>query len=298
MLADDGRHQPGDDPLWNESWYLDFWRPDGSLGGYVRLGLYPNLGRSWYWACLVREGLPLVTVIEHEAPLPKPPGLELRFSGLWTDVVAGEALSHMSVGLEAFGLALDDPTEVYRTGRGDPVPLGFDLEWDTDGAVFEYDVTTRYEVPCRVHGEILVGQEAIELDGWGQRDHSWGVRDWWQIGWCWHSGRLDDGAPFHATIVDDRAWSIGYVGADAAPIGTGALTADLDDEGLARSARIRLDDLYLALEPVSWSPVLLTAPDGRVSRLARALVRYTAADGRTGCGWLELNQPQGTSNGV
>ena len=76
--ADEGRHAPGDDRFWSESWYMDFHRDDGSLGGYVRVGLYPNLGVTWYWACLVRAGQPLVTVIDNEAPLPRPPGLELR----------------------------------------------------------------------------------------------------------------------------------------------------------------------------------------------------------------------------
>ena len=51
--SDEGHHPPGDDPLWNESWYFDFVTADGSLGGYVRLGRYPNLGVVWYWACLV-----------------------------------------------------------------------------------------------------------------------------------------------------------------------------------------------------------------------------------------------------
>ena len=30
-----GRHQPGPEPRWNESWYFDWAQPDGSLGGYA-----------------------------------------------------------------------------------------------------------------------------------------------------------------------------------------------------------------------------------------------------------------------
>ena len=51
--ANEGRHTPDDERYWNESWYLDFVTDDGSLGGYVRTGLYPNLGVCWYWACVV-----------------------------------------------------------------------------------------------------------------------------------------------------------------------------------------------------------------------------------------------------
>ena len=47
--ADEGRHEPTDEPLWSESVYLDFFDVDRGIGGYVRLGILPNLGRCWYW---------------------------------------------------------------------------------------------------------------------------------------------------------------------------------------------------------------------------------------------------------
>ena len=44
---DEGRHEPdAADELWNESWYFDFAAADGSLGGYVRVGLYEHLSVS------------------------------------------------------------------------------------------------------------------------------------------------------------------------------------------------------------------------------------------------------------
>lgn len=66
---DEALHPVGSEQLWNESWYFDFASADGSVGGYVRLGLYPNWGRAWYWACLVRDGQPLVMLADNEAPL-------------------------------------------------------------------------------------------------------------------------------------------------------------------------------------------------------------------------------------
>ncbi len=50
---DERRHVPDDHPLWNESYYFDWFGADGAVGGYVRVGIYPNLDRVWYWACLV-----------------------------------------------------------------------------------------------------------------------------------------------------------------------------------------------------------------------------------------------------
>jgi hypothetical protein len=299
--ADEGRHPPDGDPLWNESWYFDFTAADGRLGGYVRLGLYPNLGVAWYWACLVGEDRPLVTVIEHEAPIPKT-GLEVRADGLWCDHVCETPFEHWTLGLEAFAVALDDPTEVYRSGAGDRTALGIDLEWEVDGGVYPYPGVTRYEVPCRVHGQVLVGSETIELDGHGQRDHSWGRRDWWSFPWCWTAGRLDDGTVFHASrpLIEGIRYEPGYTGVAGSAGGDGLevvdgfeATEELGAEGLPTSARMRVGLLALSVEPRWFAPVRLDGPDGRVSRFPRALCRFTAADGRTGHGWTEGNQPQG-----
>src|SRR5688572_30032002 len=85
-VQDEGRHEPGPDQLWNESWYFDFAAPDGSVGGYVRLGLYPALGVAWYWGYLVRQGEQLLVVRHHEAALPRAGTLEVREEGLWSQL--------------------------------------------------------------------------------------------------------------------------------------------------------------------------------------------------------------------
>ena len=54
--ADEGRHLPGTEELWGESWYHDWAASDGSYGGYLRLGLYPNRNVVWYWVALVYDG--------------------------------------------------------------------------------------------------------------------------------------------------------------------------------------------------------------------------------------------------
>lgn len=303
--SDEGRHPPGSEALWNESWYFDWATDDGRLGGYVRLGLYPNLGVAWYWACLVGEDRPLVTVIDHEVPLPGS-GLEVRSEGLWAAHNTETAFDHWSLGCEAFAVGVDDPADVYGELRGDRVPFGFDLEWETVGGVYPYPGVDRYEVPCRVTGDVLVGQERLAIDGSGQRDHSWGVRDWWTYGWCWSSAALDDGTRTHGTHVslgDDLLFSTGYVqppDGRPVPMLVTERTQVLGPDGLPTEGRLTLgnpagpgtEGLELAVTPVAFSPVLIEAPDGRRSRFPRALCRYLATDGRTGVGWTEWNQPQ------
>lgn len=296
--ADEGRHEPTGEELWSESYYLDFVDPNLGVAGYVRLGLCAGLDRAWYWACLVGPGRPLVTVIDHDVKLPVGRSLEIRSEGLWADYTVETALDHVSVGVEAFAVGVDDPAAVYGDLRGDKVPFGLDLEWETDGGTYTYPGVTRYEVPCRVHGEVLVGSERLEIDGFGQRDHSWGVRDWWSMSWSWMAGWLDDGTRFHGTAVDiggAPVYTTGYVQAPGGPlVGTDRAehTEVLVADGLPTSGTWRVGDLDLRVEPIAFSPVLLTAPDGRLSRFPRAWVRFIAADGRSGDGWIEWNQPQ------
>ncbi|HET6953894.1 MAG TPA: hypothetical protein VFI47_26250 [Acidimicrobiales bacterium] len=299
--ADESYHPVAPGRWWNESWYFDFTSHGGTLGGYVRIGLYPDQGRCWYWACLVGEGRPLVTVIDHDVPLPPYGSLEVRHEGLWADHNVETPFDHVTLGCEAFALGVDDPAEVYGAARGDRVPFGLDLEWDTVGDPYAYPSgVTRYEVSCQVHGEVLVGDERIAVDGPGQRDHSWGERDWWTLGWTWTSGALDDGTRFHGTAVrvgdDVLPFHPGYTQAAGGPLAPVAMTGSAavpGAHGFPVSATFTLDDLVLAVEPVAFAPVLLEDGAGRVSRFPRALCRFTdAATGRRGTGWTEWNQPQ------
>jgi hypothetical protein len=204
---------------------------------------------------------------------------------------------HWSIGLEAFAVALDDPADAYRGERGDRVPLGFDLEWEAAAPVFRYSALTRYEQACSVHGEVLIGDERLDIHGSGQRDHSWGVRDWWAFPWCWTAGRLADDTAFHGVQVgppDRPFFETGYVtapGGENAVVSTVAVTTELGQGDLPRSASLRLGELSLAVTPLAHAPVALDAPDGRRSRLPRALCRFQALDGRAGMGWTEWLQP-------
>lgn len=175
--ADEQRHQPGPRARWCERYEFEFHSPKATFGGHIAVWLWPSLGRAWYWAGVVEEGRPLVSIVETEVPLPRR-ALELRSSGLWADHVVETPLEHWSVGLEAFAVRLDDPTDVFGAFRGERVPLGFDLEWEADGAT---DIAIppeaaegAYAQACAVHGEVLLGADAYDLRGAGRRSHAWG----------------------------------------------------------------------------------------------------------------------------
>jgi hypothetical protein len=153
----------------------------------------------------------------------------------------------------------------------------------------------RYEQACTVQGEVLVGDERIQVDGFGERDHSWGHRDWWTMPWCWTAGRLGDGTAFHAfRPLIDIPFASGFVApaeGDVENVEQFTVETELGPEGLPSSAAMELGPLRLLVTPTAHAPVALEAPDGRVSRFPRSLCRFESADGRSGFGWTEWCQP-------
>ncbi|WP_205696883.1 phosphotransferase family protein [Conexibacter sp. SYSU D00693] len=297
---DEGRHTPGPEPLWNESWYFDAVSADGSLGVYARLGRLPNQGIALYTACVCGPERPTVMLVDAAAPLPAPDDDVQR---LETDRYAAEQrcevpLERWRVVLRGTGAAHDDPADLLREGEeGQPVEVELDLVWETDGAPYRWRIGARYEVPCRVRGTVRVGDDTFELDGPGQRDHSWGARDWWATDWMWSAFHLGEGTHTHmVTTPQFPGRGVGYCQEGGAVTELGEAGSALVERPDGLVAGDRLDHgaagPALDVEPLAYGPILLLAPDGRRSHFVRAMARVRAGDGREGLGWIEWNRVQ------
>jgi hypothetical protein len=306
---DEGRHLPGTDALWGESWYHDWASADGTYGGYLRLGLYPNQQIAWYWVALVREGRPLVLLRDHEVPAPTSPGpgtgdgpIEVaspRVRGTWQPV---EPLRSYRITTEGTAVELAEPAAAFGDERGPEVSISLDLTWDGVAAPFPYTATTRFEQSARVRGEVTIGDERIAVECPGQRDHSWGVRDWWAFPWVWCSGRLDDGTWWHcarSALAKVELFQTGYVitpDMTLTPVESVGLDYDLDADLLPVRTALRVGDLELAITPELHAPVLLVSAEGKRSRFPRAMCDVATPDGRSGHCWLEFNFPEGVEH--
>jgi hypothetical protein len=289
--ADERPHAPGPELRWSESWTFDFVSDDGQLGGWARLALLPNLGTAWYHGFLVGAGRQIVAVIDTDVPMPDR-SLEIRTTGLWATHICETPLEHWTIGLEAFAVGVEDPAELYGRQHGDQVPLGFDLEWEaTAPADDAADAIETYRQPCRVSGEVLVGAEQLDLDGNGTRSHRWGALDLWDSRWFRIHGWLEDGTSVSACVVDgDLASATGSVGGRAVDVV--AAGHRMAGPGIPSSANVTIGSIALDLEPMAITAHELTDSEQRRTRAPRALVRLVAADGRTGSGWAEWNEPQ------
>jgi hypothetical protein len=286
MEADELPHRPGPGSLWAESWYFDFVAPDGSFGGYVRLGHYPNQGSTWLWVALGGSGAALPTVVRlaERASTPDRDLLHASWGDLSIDLDCVEAGRTWAVGAR------------FSTAAGQPGRL--DLAWTGARGPYRYGSASRYEQPCRVEGVVRVAGESLAVGAWpGQRDHSWGIRDWWRLPWLWCAGSLDDGTRFQGTrLVTPRPVPVdGYVVGRDEPAyrPLGKLDADLGSPSVPSAPlTLEVDDLCLDVQPVLTTTVPLPRGPGRdPGRLDRSMCRFETTDGTKGVGWLEHNQP-------
>jgi Ecdysteroid kinase-like family len=295
---DEGPHAPTEEPLWNESWYFDFADAHKGFGGWIRLGLYPNQRTAWINALLCGPGMPTVALNDFEAVLPDDPGV-VRTDAIDLALEATEPLRTYRVTVRGRGYAHDDPAALLRGEAGRPVELTMDLVWTTAGTPYQYRITPRYEIPCTVSGTVVVdGRELVVDEVAGQRDHSWGVRDWWAMDWVWSALHLDDGTHIHGVdirIPGAPPIGIGYLQEPGRPLAeVQAVTAreTFGDNDLPQATTLDVGDLTATIEIRGHAPVLLTAPDGRISHFPRAWAAVTTEDGRTGVGWVEWNRNQ------
>ena len=298
--AEEQAHQPGDEPLWSESWYWDFVDRDQGLGGWVRLGLIPGQNHAWINALICGPAMPTVALLDFHAPLPEDPH---HVSSGDIDLRHGAVVPLHTYRVEVSGpaQAFDDPAALLRGEPGRPARLSLDLTWTTTGTPYAYRITSRYEIPCEVSGTVTVdGRDFDVRSVVGQRDHSNGVRDWWAMDWVWSALHLDDGTHLHGVdlrIADLPPVSVGYIqqpGASVVETTAVDARATFADNGLPLTTTLCMQpgDLEVDVAVQGHAPVRLVAPDGRVSFFPRAWATITTADGRRGVGWLEWNRNQ------
>ena len=294
--ADEAPHPAGSEELWNESWYFDAVSADEKLGVYTRLGLYPNLGVSWMTTFVCGPDRQTLALIDFAAPLPEGEQLSLATEELRAEHICIEPLESFEVRVRGTAESFTDAAAVLRGERGDPVELELALRWDTVGEPYAYRAATRYEIPCRVSGTVRAGEETVDFTGVGQRDHSWGVRDWWSAEWMWSAVHLRDGTHLHGVefrLPGAPPVSVGY----SQPPEGGVEELDsvraheqLAPDGLIEEAKISFGELAVEVHPLAFGPLLLTAPDGRVSQFPRAMCSVRTGDGRSGVAWVEWNR--------
>jgi hypothetical protein len=250
----------------DEAWGFEWGTADGD-GGFARLAFHRSERLAWFWAYLLRPGTGPVVVRDHEVTLPRGRALEIRADALWCELVCETPGEHWSIGLEAFGVGLDHPSDALGDEIGERIALGFDFEWETAGEAFVSDLggVVREQQPGVVHGEVLLGRDRFPLDTVGHFEHSTGPAD--QIVDLRRS----------TTAWDDGSWDVS-VSTGAARVG-----ARWYDGAVVESGAAEVPDVDLPVTCAVRSVATIRYGDIRVIRGLGAVTDHD----RRGTGWME-----------
>ena len=157
-----------------EAWWWWGAAEDRRAGIFVGLELRGN--RFDYWAGLVRSGEPYLYVEELDGSGLRA-GLEIKPAQMWADHVCDLPFEQWSLGNEAHGVLLDDPTEAWRRAHGTLVPVTFDVEFYATKPI----ASTLLVLP---HGYRQAGEVDVRIEltdgvlafvGPAERVHVWGA---------------------------------------------------------------------------------------------------------------------------
>lgn len=292
---DEGWHTSDGHPWWSESYYLDGISADGATGYYLRIGRLDERGVTHASVAIVHRGGQAILLVDDAAALPEGNASRQRVvaNTFTIEIETIEALQVMRATVTGTGQSFDDPSGALHQEVGIATQVALDLTWTTNALPYRWRHSTRYEIPCRVTGTVGIDGDIRSVDGPGQRDHSWGPRDWWQVDWCWAAFHLEDGSRWHTVAVPAVAeMMVGYQqnGGILTDLATVSATTEYTANGLFGPTVIETTPGgRLTATPIAFGPIRMDGEHGAVSFFPRALCDVVCENGRRGIGWIEWN---------
>jgi hypothetical protein len=179
---------------WSDSLYFNAWDPGSKVFLLTRIAVLANQSKVTAGVLAWRDGMPAYGYgREHDGVAP----------GDWDVMQIGGLAYRMEQACQRWLIKLDDPDTDSRAH----------LTWDGFTGCFAYDGNAQplpkavawghYEQTCRVTGDLVIRGERIRVDGVGQRDHSWGFRDWAGLRtWHWITGFFGTTRSFNVFHVE------------------------------------------------------------------------------------------------
>lgn len=318
LPEDEYTHLPDAAENYNESMYLNAFDLEARAGAWFRIGNRVNEGYAEMSVCIYLPdgrvgfifGRPRIENND-----------ETNAGGLRIDVE--KPFEHLSVHYVGKVCLLDDPSEMSNPRQAfadNPmVPCTVDIDWYgvspmyggkpqyADGSDVEQEpgksfATAHYEQHCRTTGTVVVGDEVLELDGFGLRDKSWGPRFWQAIAWYrWLPMVFGEDFAMMVSVVARDADSPGRPSGMVLENGEYHEIVDAsvepvwNDRGEQTSMRVRARtderEYEVTGEVLSMIPLRnrRTTDDGEQlhTRITEAMTRFTC-DGRDGIGMSEF----------
>lgn len=196
-------HEVGEQKDWNESFYFNFYDRGNDLCGFMRIGLVPNKKEKSVFCFLMMPDGTLVGTKDSEEMADN----ELKAKGLSFEKLEAD---------KVWALSYEGELAMMDKGEMKPVQAKFALKFENITEPFDYRkcVTAEKEKLAQavasehieqvgyVTGTVHVGDKEYTVKAMGERDHSWGSRDWTAPHfWLWVTCQFNEGFSFNITKV-------------------------------------------------------------------------------------------------
>jgi hypothetical protein len=193
--CDELRHPPSPEANFSESKWFSFYDPALDFWVSCRIGLEPNRGKSNRWVVIAYLG----RIVYHELAVNQ----DLPASE-WTDISVGGLHFQTLNTMSDFRLQFLD------------FALHFDITWRARTPVFDYKdcvsplppslAAEHYEQSGIVTGSFGFQGASLAINGFGHRDHSWGVRHWEGFrGWVAFMAPFGNGSYLHLEQFNEES---------------------------------------------------------------------------------------------
>lgn len=168
-IEDDALHLQSSERSWRESYYFNFVDEERGISCFATIGIMPNLKIREFVFAIFYKNKKKIYYNELKSSMP---------------VDLNEILSDGKLCFK-----LERPLKQWQIFYYDP-EVSVDLSWDSRSPPIDFGEGSgtswlrHFEQPGKVRGKMrLADGTSIEIDGLGQRDKSWGPRNWHIDGW-------------------------------------------------------------------------------------------------------------------
>jgi len=214
----DAIHPFGKHADWNESFYFNLYDKEKDICAFMRIGLKPNKNEKSMLCYIMMPDGSVLSVRDVEPCKVT----ELKVNGLQFRRIVPEKEWKMEF------------TGTMKRTLGDSIErrnVEFSLSYEAANKIFDYrdcaaggkEVVSQVEAAehteqfGKIRGDLTIAGETINVKGFGEKDHAWGLTDWMApTMWIWFSCQFSERFAFNLMklIVGTEVVDAGYIHID------------------------------------------------------------------------------------
>jgi hypothetical protein len=292
-------HGFGNELDWNESFYFSLYDKENDILSFMRIGLKPNRRIQELFCFFIMPDNSLVGKKEHEG------------YALFPSVCAGGLTFMILQPEKRWRLLYDGELMKFSGTSKTPVKVQFDLIFETLNPVFNYRECVSGEKEAisktvasehleqfgKITGLLVLEGKEYCIHGLGERDHSWGVREWTAPKmWAWLNCQFNEKCALNVTklVMGNMEIDAGYFfdGTSNRPVVKAKINTAFGKDGSPDSLSMHLTDkegkeYYLDTEVLKKAVLPFQSPDGKILALMHETLGKYRMGNMTGYGIVE-----------